>query len=473
MAVAIGLISIILIYGAYGYGINTKTGQIIQNGLLFVDSHPHGAQIYLNDQYQGSNTAARLILPAGKYSLTVKKSGYRDWRGSFNLDAHAIARFTYPMLFPTKPRITALHSYTSEPKTILQSPDERWLLVQAPTADKFSFDEYDTTHLAQAPLSLDVPASLLTGGASGRLSLVEWSTDNKNVLLKHTFVGGSEFVVFNRAAPSDSFNVNKLFGISPANVALKNKKISQLYLYDHDKATLSLGDVGSGTVAAPLLSDVLAFKTYGNNLILYVTNKAAPAGQAFARIWSSGQTYPLYTFPSGSTYLIDLAQYANHWYYIAGSNATARINIYKDPLSDVNNTSIGRAIPLLSLNLNKASHVSFSNTSQYIEGDNAKNFSVYDILNQKSYDYKLNLDTTAGLRWMDGSRLIGEANNRVYVMDYDATNPQFVVDSAEADGGFFSPDFNHLFTIQSNTSGFTLENIDMRAGRDLPKNPAA
>jgi hypothetical protein len=45
IAVAIGLGTVILVYGAYGYGINTKTGDIVQNGLLFVDSKPGGADI--------------------------------------------------------------------------------------------------------------------------------------------------------------------------------------------------------------------------------------------------------------------------------------------------------------------------------------------------------------------------------------------------------------------------------------------
>src|SRR3990167_6869978 len=46
MAVAIVLTATILVYWAYGYGFNTKTGGVVENGLLFVDSahHPGGAR---------------------------------------------------------------------------------------------------------------------------------------------------------------------------------------------------------------------------------------------------------------------------------------------------------------------------------------------------------------------------------------------------------------------------------------------
>src|SRR3954463_14418751 len=104
IAIVIGLSTIILVYGAYGYGINTKTGQIIENGLLFVDSKPGGADIYLNGTKQSGKTAARLVLAAGDYTLSIRKSGYHSWQRSFVLDEHTISRYVYPFLFPVKPQ---------------------------------------------------------------------------------------------------------------------------------------------------------------------------------------------------------------------------------------------------------------------------------------------------------------------------------------------------------------------------------
>ena len=162
MWIAVGLGTIILVYAAYGYGINTKTGEVVENGLLFVDSRPTGAEIYLNGKDQNTTTAARLVLPAGNYTLSLKRSGYRDWQRSFSLEEHSIARDVYPFLLPTKPQVTPLKTFSSEPSLVTQSPDRRWYLVQNPdsTSATISFDEYDTTDLTKQNQVLDMPAAI-------------------------------------------------------------------------------------------------------------------------------------------------------------------------------------------------------------------------------------------------------------------------------------------------------------------------
>src|SRR5438128_2402277 len=114
-AIAIVLASVVLYYGATGLGIDTKTGEIIQNGLLFVDSHPGGPDVLLNNKPVNATTAARLVLTSGSYDLTLKKAGYRDWNRKFILDQSSVARYVYPFLFPTKPFSVTLKNYSSAP----------------------------------------------------------------------------------------------------------------------------------------------------------------------------------------------------------------------------------------------------------------------------------------------------------------------------------------------------------------------
>ncbi len=120
VAIVIGLGTVIIVYGANGYGINTKTGQIVQNGLLFVDSKPSGAAIFLNNNDQHVSTSSRLILPSGNYSISLKKAGYLDWSRKFNLSEQSIARLVYPFMFPVKP-VTATSKLTPLPPDLLAS----------------------------------------------------------------------------------------------------------------------------------------------------------------------------------------------------------------------------------------------------------------------------------------------------------------------------------------------------------------
>lgn len=475
MAIAIGLGVVILVYGASGYGV-TKNGEIVQNGLLFVDSKPGAARIYLNGQDKQTTTSARLILPAGNYTLTLKKDGYRDWSRSFVLDEHSVARYVYPFLFPVKPVVSTLKTYGARPPLFTESPDQHWLLVQLPAdgSGLVNFDEYDTTSLTTPPVQIRLPQNLLTSPtqSGSSLSLVEWSTDNNHLLLRHDWSAGSEFIIVDRNKPETSVNLNRLFNTSFDQVALYNKKIDQVYLFDSSKGTLSLGDTATGVVDPPLLSQVLAFKPYGTDLITYVTDTKSPAGQVSARIWDNGQTYQLYSFQSGSKYLIDAAQYQGHWYYVAGSNADPRINIYKDPLNDIRDPNIGKATPLLSLNELGATKLSFSDNARFIAAEDGGSFSVYDMETQTSYAYDLPVAIDGPLVWMDGHRLIGSTTGFVFVTDYDGTNEQGLVPTIDSEGGLFSGDYNHMFTLQQTDGGVALTNVDMRAGSDLPKNPS-
>jgi hypothetical protein len=474
VAIAIGLGTIILVYAAYGYSVNTKTGEVTENGLLFVDSKPGGAKIYLNNKSINSNTSARLVLPAGDYTLKLSRDGYRDWQRKVTLDEHAVARYVYPFLYPKQPVTAALKTYASAPGLFSESPDRRWLLVQLPSTDQktISFDEYDTTNLKKAPTTINLPATALTT-TSGTLTESEWSTDNKHLLLQHDYPGGIEFIMLNRDAPETSFNVNKLFNITPNQVALRNKKADQLYVYEQAGESLRLGDVSKGTLGTALLKNVLAFKPYGNDIINYVTNQNIAAGHAQARIWSKGKTYPLFTFTAGSKYIVDAAGYQGSTYYLAGSNSSDKLNIYKDPLSNLQNPAIAKAIPVLALKATGAEKGGFSTNARFIGVEGGQSFGVYDLETKTRFEYTLEQPLAGPLHWMDGHRLIGASNGSVLVMDYDSENAQSLAPSASPLGGYFDRDYNEMFSLApvAGGSSVSLDRVDMRAGTDLPKTP--
>jgi hypothetical protein len=471
VAIVIALGTVILVYGAYGYGINTKTGQIIENGLLFVDSKPGGADIYLNGKLRPSKTAARLVLSAGDYDLQVKKDGYHPWQRRFILDEHSVARYVYPFLFPVKPATVPLKTYAAQPPLITETPDRHFMLVQLPGSDSLAFDQYDTGDLAKAPTQITLPRGLLGGTDGSVFKEVEWSTNNNNLLIDHTFTGGHEFLVLDRTNPDQSFNVNRLFKTDPTEVALKNKRIDQLFLYNQPDATLQVGDSGKGTLDPPFLKHVLAFKPYGNTLLTYVTDVGAPTGKVSARIWDDGKTYPLYTFNAGQKYLIDAAQFQGHWYYVAGSDTTERINVFKDPIDNIRDPRIGKAIPTIALHDLGATKLSFSNNTRFIGVEAGQTFAVYDLESQSSYHYSLTAQLTDAMHWMDGHRWIGLSGGNIYVTDYDSTNSQQVGPSLMPEAALFSRDYNQMLTLVpvSGSDSVTLTRVDLRAGKDLPK----
>jgi hypothetical protein len=477
VAIAIGLGTIVLVYGAYGYGINAKTGDIVQNGLLFIDSKPGGADIYLNNKSINQTTSARLVLPAKDYDLLIKKTGYRDWERKFTLDEHEISRYVYPFLFPNKPVAASLKPYAAAPTLITQSPDRHWLLVQVPDPDAktTSFDEFDANDYTKPAVPIVLPATLLTKSIAQDTSLteVEWSSDNTHVLLRHDFTGGNEYIIVDRNDPAKSINVNKVLAINPTQIALKNKKVDQLYIYTQAGGILQVADMGKPLLGSPILKNILAFKPYGNDIISYVTQVNLAAGKAQARVWDNNRTYPLYAFNAGDKYLLDIASYAGHTYYTAGSAVDGRVNIYRDPLDDIRDPTLARAVPIMALRAAGAQKVGFSDNARFIALEGGQNFGVYDLETGDEYHYSLQEPLAAPLKWMDGHRLIGNSNGNIFVMDYDSSNKQSLVPTSTPLGGFFSRDYNQMYTLAPTTGATTtsLERVDMRAGTDLPKNP--
>jgi hypothetical protein len=471
VAIVISLATVILVYGAFGYGINTKTGQIIENGLLFVDSKPGGADIFLNGKKQPGPTAARLVLPAGDYKLSLSKEGYVGWQRNFVLDEHKISRYIYPFLFPSKPQTTDIKTYAAMPPDITQSPDQRWLLVQQNQDANVIFEQYDTSNLATASQPLTLPKEVYTPATDSSFKAVEWASDNKHVLLAHTLNSGQEFIIFDRTDPAKSLNLNRLFKVNPTQVALRNKKIDQVYIYDQAAGTLQVGDTGQAVLAPVFLRRVLAFKPYGDTLLTYVTDADMPAGKVEARIWQDGTTYPLSKFNAGTIYLIDAAQFQGHWYYVAGSDKSVSTNIYKDPIDQIKSPAIGRAIPTLGFSEPGATNLNFSDNTRFIGIQAGQKFAVYDIETDTAYHYTVKNPLTSPLHWMDGHRWIGQTGNSVYVEDYDNTNSVLVTPTAYNQGGYFSSDYNQMITLVQNPAGqIVLERVDMRAGSDLPKN---
>lgn len=473
IAVAIGLAGWLLLKAASGISVDTKTGQIIQNGLLFVDSQPGGAKIYLNNKLQESTTAARLVIPAGNYDLTIKKDGYRTWERSVTVNEGKVARYVYPFLFPVTPRVENIKTYAKNPPLITQSPDRRWLLVESPTSSgtKVSFDEFDTSRPDQVPKALTIPSAILSGATAGnhKLQEVEWASNNRHLLLMHSYAGGSEFIIFNRGRPAESLNVNKVFKVTPTQVALRDKKIDQLYIFSGSSGDLQIADSDRTTVSI-LLRKVIAFKSSGPALISYITAENSPKNHINARIWDGQRSYTFYNFPLGSKYLLELAQFQGHWYYVAGSNRDSRVNVYKDPLDGLRNPSIAAAIPMLSLNIKGVTKVSFSANTRFIAAEAGQSLSIYDLEQQDNYRYTISEKLSAPLRWMDGHRLISNSKNTFFVTDYDSTNHQLLLPSYSLAGGYFSPDYKRMFiTNPSNNDSVVLQLADMRSGSDLPR----
>jgi hypothetical protein len=451
VSLAIIIATVVLLYQAYGFGLG-KDNEVVQNGFVFVSTHPNPAKIYLNGQLNKSTTNIRLTLVSGQYYMELKRSGYRTWQREITVVGGMVEHYDYPFLFPQKLITSPVKSYDAAPSLATQSPDHRWLIVSQPgTSD--SFDEYDLKNPKLAPVTLTMPSTVAaTAKTSESWQLSEWSDDNRHVLLQHLFDGSSEYVMLDRQDPTQSFNLTKTLGVNPTKVSLRDKKYDQYYLYDGTAHTLQTVTLNSPT-PVNFLSNVYGYKSYGANTMLYVTADNAPAGKVAVDLLQDGTKYQLRTVAADpGAYLLDLAQHGGTWFVAAGSSAEGRVYVYKNPATQLQSSTSKTpvAVPVQVLKAKSPTYLAFSANTQFIMDEGGTDFSVYDVQNDSGYNYTVasSLDAPqTHAAWMDGDRLEYVSGGKLIVFDFDRANIQTLMPANPSYLPFYDPAYKFVDAI--------------------------
>ncbi len=447
MAIALAIGTWILAIQTNGYNYDPKTGKVVQSGLVFVDAHPESATVYIDGQ-QKNQTDTRLVIPAGEHTLELKRDGYRSWQRQFEVGGSSIVRFAYPFLFPVNLVTRDLQLYSTSPGLATETPDRHWLLIQQP-GSLTNFDAVDLINKTNPVTPLTLPNNLFSAiGGNHALELVEWSTDNRHVLVKHVFDGGQEFAVIDRETPAASININRLFEIPITSMTLRDKKFDQYYILDANGGVLRRADARNQQLT-PILTRVLAFRPHGADVILYVTDENSAAGKAAVRIWDNEKIYNLRQLPVSKRYLIDVARFDGRWYMAAGDDTEQKIYIYRDPFTELKRTPARPALPLSVLKVASAEYISFSANARFIAVQGGSEFAVYDAENNDQFRYntRLTLGPSHKAEWMDGHRLVLTSENKVVVFDFDGTNKQILSAAEPSYSVFFDRDYSALFAI--------------------------
>jgi hypothetical protein len=457
VGIALILTTIILLYQAYGFGVD-KHGQVIQNGLVFVSSTPGPANIYLNGKLKDA-TNTRMFLPAGQYTFEVNRDGYRNWKRAVTVEGGSVEHFDYPFLFPTKLASTATKKYAAQPGLVLQTPDRRWLLAQTPEAfNKFDMFDLNAKKPADTLKTITIPENLLatfsgSNGSAQNWEFEEWSTDNRHVLLKHLFQKdgqtSSEYIIVDRTEPTQSLNLTSTLGVTPSKIELRDKKYDQYYLYDQAIGALTTATLKEPTPKA-YLEHVLDFKSHGSDVMLYATSQGAPAGKTIIKLREGDKTYNIRTVTAGSQYLLNLTQYSGDWLVAVGAPVEGKVYVYQNPAAALGNKPDDVLVPVGVLKVPGANYLSFSDNARFIMTENGDHFAVYDAENDKSYAYhtKHALDAPqTHATWMDGHRLTYVSGGKVIAFDFDSVNLQTLEAADPAIVPLYDQNYKFLYTF--------------------------
>jgi len=465
IALALVLATTILVYQAYGFGID-KNGQVIQNGLVFLSSQPKAADIYVNNQKYKSQTNTRMTVPAGQYTVRITRSGYRDWKRAITVDGGSVERFDYPFLLPTKLVTTATKQYGAPPALTVESNDRRRLLVAPLTTN--DFDLFDLSNAAKPSVqALTVPSEVLTAATNTQnWQFVQWAADNRHVLLRRNYQSqkdasaGSEYILFDSQDPTQSKNLSQLLGFTPTTIELRGGAYDQYYAFDQGNGTVFTATLKKPTPQL-YLEKVLSFKS-DKNTVLYATSQDAPAGKAMICMrQNSDPVLTLRMMSAGSTYLLDLATYNGVPYVAAGTQSENKVYIYKDPLTELRSAPSSVIAPVQILKVASPTYVAFSDNARFVMAENADHFAVYDAEIDKGYAYQIKLSLDAPqdhASWLDGYHLDLVSGGKVQLFDFDGANMQALSTASPSYKPLFNDNYTFMYTItaQSVLSSTTL-----------------
>lgn len=464
VGIALAFATMILMFAAYGYGVDRTTRSVIQNGLIVVDAHPEKATILVNGTNKGT-TNARLILPAGQYSVQLTREGYEPWKRDVSLEGSTIEQLAYPFLYPKTLQTRSLQTYEGVPSMATESPDRRWLIVAQPKTPG-SFQVVDLSNKEHPATAISLPPDAMTPATGMQtFEAVEWSTDNEHLLIKRVFSGGVEFIMLDRANPANSVNLNKIFaGQAITEISLRNKKADEFYILDKVTGQLSQADSQTRVVTA-MRSNVLAYKAYQDTTLLYVV-AGIDTAQPQVVIRQKDQEYNLRSLAKSEVYLLDLARFDDHFYVAVGSKTDGRAFVYQDPLDNLTNKPARQAEPLRVLIAKDAEFVSFSAIARFIAVQGGSNFAVYDAETGRQFRYDTKLPLAAGQKatWMDGHRLLLNSGGAVHAFDFDGINMRKLTATSPAYTAFFDRDYDALFTLAPNNDAtkMTLSRTELK-----------
>jgi hypothetical protein len=446
-AIAIGIATLVLVYLANGYYVDRGTGQIIQNGLVYVDSKPGGASVYLNNVKQRGVTDARLVLPAGDYDISLGKGGYREWRRSLALEGGTLRELTYARLIPNELETERAVNLRANPVTALQSINKRWIALGY-ADNPLLLDIFDTENPQNQPLALQLPPELVENTA-GQLEIIEWAGDNKTFIAKYITDNSTVHLLIDRENPELARNMNTIFNNRSYQISFRDRNKNEYFVYQPATQSLFTASLDSGVSSTPFAVRVQEYKTFENDWLLYITN-STEEGMVEARFRRGDNDVLLKNLKVADNYLLQLAKLENDPIMGIASTVENRATVYRDPLGYLEQNPQA-SIPLATtvLRVSEPIDLRISSDSSMILAYGLENFASHEFEADRTYIFNVEvpIDPIQELRWVDGQHFLFSSGGIQMMMDFDGSNMYDLVASEVKLGSFYNEEIDNMFTF--------------------------
>ena len=448
LAVAVGVI--LSLFWAMGYRFNFSDRQISRVALLQFGSFPSNANIYLNDNRLSASTSARLNVEAGENTVRFSREGYRSWQRTVYLLPGEVRWLNYARLIPNTITTSMVREFP-DIKQMLVSPDRNWLIIR--TSDNYR--HMDGTHESEAtdeaPFLLtladisnpqnvrfsyiEVPtnkAQIPNYYQIEKFEIIEWSSDSRYILVRHTIDESEEFLLIDRRNPNQAINLNRDLNQGNTGIALHNVKFSAnsgnglWALFGYDNCLVRImpnnnfisDEIECGVKSFTVSSDnKIALISVESTNLDYDSESEIEEKLQSVKIYDGRNVITIRERIESATLKIDITRFKQQDFLVISEGEV--VTIYQGSIQNLTRNPIYLSSP------GGIDWLNISPSGRFIAAGREGRIVSYDLEVHSNYSFEIS-DTTS-LRWLDNYRLIANNNDQIQIVEFDGANRENIV----------------------------------------------
>ena len=279
----IGIVFVLMLI-AMGYNFNEK-GDIEQSGLIQISSHPKGSSVEIDGEAQFSRTDFNKMLSSGKHNVKISKSGYDTWEKTINVDPGLLTRVEWARLFPSKPEITSVASYSNIRFAEFSDDHKRLLVIEQNSPVMHCIDtqgEKINTHDVSLNDALGKNENVL----EGEIKIAAWNEAGNKVIVSWTRSEKTSWHLIDLDNVHKSLDLNAKFNMTFSDVRIINDSASKLWALENGH--IHIIDTNNQTISGVLISNVEQF-TNNKDVIFYVDVDESDNNYRKLRLFKDGE----------------------------------------------------------------------------------------------------------------------------------------------------------------------------------------
>lgn len=264
MVAAVIVTVVLLTFFAMGYRVD-KDGELGQQGLFQIQSHPTGAVVTIDGEDLLAHTNTTKLLSAGDHTITLTKDGYDSWTKTFTSELGRLIKIVYPRLFLQNRISETMREYEHQISFFVPATNHDAVIYSVDGSSKWILLDVRGDDAVEKELDLSEQLEGLT------VASVVWNENSDKILVKVMRGDAPEWFLVDISNPENTISLNKEFDMNFSTAEFISDNGEKLMVLQNG-ANLRTIDLSNKTISGVLAKDVV-MATHYNDKVFYLNSK--------------------------------------------------------------------------------------------------------------------------------------------------------------------------------------------------------